>query len=31
MAGMPFEVTVIAVDSFGQVAVGYTGTVSCPP
>ena len=27
-AGMPFDVTVIAVDSFGQVAVGYTGTVT---
>jgi hypothetical protein len=27
MAGMAFDVTVTAVDSFGQVAVGYTGTV----
>jgi hypothetical protein len=27
-AGMPFDVIVKAVDSFGQVAVGYTGTVT---
>jgi hypothetical protein len=27
-AGMPFDLTVKAVDSFGQVAVGYTGTVT---
>ena len=27
-AGMPFDVTVTAVDSFGQLAVGYTGTVT---
>jgi hypothetical protein len=27
-AGMPFDVTVTAVDPFGQVAVGYTGTVT---
>jgi predicted outer membrane repeat protein len=26
-AGVPFDVTVTAVDPFGQVAVGYTGTV----
>jgi hypothetical protein len=26
-AGTPFDVTVKAVDSFGQTAVGYTGTV----
>jgi hypothetical protein len=27
-AGVPFGVTVTAVDAFGQVAVGYTGTVT---
>src|SRR5439155_24758082 len=27
-AGMPFDATVTAVDSFGQLAVGYTGTVT---
>jgi hypothetical protein len=27
-AGVPFDVTVTAVDPFGQVAVGYTGTVT---
>ncbi len=27
-AGVPFSVTVTAVDPFGQVAVGYAGTVS---
>jgi hypothetical protein len=27
-AGMPFDVTVTAVDPFGQVAVGYAGTVT---
>jgi hypothetical protein len=27
-AGTPFDVTVTAVDAFGQVAVGYTGTVT---
>jgi hypothetical protein len=27
-AGMPFDLTVTAVDAFGQVAVGYTGTVT---
>jgi hypothetical protein len=27
-AGVPFDLTVIAVDAFGQVAVGYTGTVT---
>ncbi len=27
-AGVPFDVTVTAVDPFGQVAVGYAGTVS---
>jgi hypothetical protein len=27
-AGTPFDVTVTAVDSFGQTAFGYTGTVS---
>jgi hypothetical protein len=27
-SGVPFDVTVTAVDSFGQVAVGYTGTVT---
>jgi hypothetical protein len=27
-SGAPFDVTVTAVDSFGQVAVGYTGTVT---
>ena len=27
-AGVPFDVTVTAVDVFGQVAVGYTGTVT---
>jgi hypothetical protein len=27
-SGVPFEVTVTAVDLLGQVAVGYTGTVS---
>jgi hypothetical protein len=27
-AGMPFDVTVKAVDAFGQVALGYTGTVT---
>jgi hypothetical protein len=27
-AGTPFEVTVQAVDSFGQVALGYRGTAS---
>jgi hypothetical protein len=27
-AGLPFDVTVTAVDPFGQVAVGYTGTVT---
>jgi hypothetical protein len=27
-AGTPFDVTVTAVDPFGQVAVGYTGTVT---
>jgi hypothetical protein len=26
-SGVPFDVTITAVDSFGQVAVGYTGTV----
>jgi hypothetical protein len=26
--GVPFDVSVTAVDSFGQVAVGYTGTVT---
>jgi hypothetical protein len=26
-AGVPFDVMVIAVDLYGQVAVGYTGTV----
>jgi hypothetical protein len=26
--GVPFDVTVTAVDAFGQVAVGYTGTVT---
>ena len=28
MAGMPFDVTVTAVDMFGQTALGYTGTVT---
>jgi hypothetical protein len=28
VAGMPFDVAVTAVDPFGQVALGYTGTVS---
>jgi hypothetical protein len=28
VAGMPFDVTVTAVDPSGQVAVGYTGTVT---
>jgi hypothetical protein len=28
-AGMPFDVLVAAVDSFGQLAVGYTGTIHC--
>jgi hypothetical protein len=28
MGGVPFDVTVTAVDPFGQVAVGYTGTVT---
>ena len=27
-AGVPFDVSVTAVDPFGQVAVGYTGTVT---
>jgi hypothetical protein len=27
-AGMPFDLTVTAVDIFGQVAAGYTGTVT---
>jgi hypothetical protein len=27
-AGVPFDLTVLAVDAFGQVAVGYTGTVT---
>jgi hypothetical protein len=27
-AGVPFDVTVTAVDPFGQVAAGYTGTVT---
>jgi hypothetical protein len=27
-SGVPFDVTVTAVDIFGQVAVGYTGTVT---
>jgi hypothetical protein len=27
-AGTPFDVTVAVVDAFGQVAVGYTGTVT---
>jgi parallel beta-helix repeat protein len=27
-SGVPFDVTVMAVDPFGQVAVGYTGTVT---
>jgi hypothetical protein len=27
-AGVPFDVTVMAVDPFGQVAVGYLGTVT---
>jgi hypothetical protein len=27
-AGIPFDVTVTAVDPFGQVAVGYSGTVT---
>jgi hypothetical protein len=27
-SGLPFDVTVTAVDPFGQVAVGYTGTVT---
>jgi hypothetical protein len=27
-SGVPFDVTVTAADSFGQVAVGYTGTVT---
>jgi hypothetical protein len=27
-AGVPFDLTVTAVDPFGQVAVGYTGTVT---
>jgi hypothetical protein len=27
-AGLPFDVTVTAVDPFGQVALGYTGTVT---
>jgi hypothetical protein len=27
-SGVPFDVTVTAVDPFGQVAIGYTGTVS---
>jgi hypothetical protein len=27
-AGVPFDLTVLAVDLFGQVAVGYTGTVT---
>jgi hypothetical protein len=26
-AGMPFDVSVVVVDSFGQLAVGYSGTV----
>ena len=28
MSGMPFDVTVTAVDPFGQVALGYTGTAT---
>jgi hypothetical protein len=28
MAGVPFQLLVTAVDPFGQVAVGYTGTVT---
>jgi hypothetical protein len=27
-AGVPFDLTVVAVDAFGQTAVGYTGTVT---
>jgi hypothetical protein len=27
-AGVPFDLTVTAVDAFGQVALGYTGTVT---
>jgi parallel beta-helix repeat protein len=27
-SGVPFDVTVTAVDPFGQVAVGYTGTIT---
>jgi hypothetical protein len=27
-AGVPFDVTVMAVDPFGEVALGYTGTVT---
>jgi hypothetical protein len=27
-AGVPFDLTVMAVDPFGQAAVGYTGTVT---
>src|SRR5229473_3255862 len=27
-AGVPFDVTVKAVDTFGQTALGYTGTVT---
>jgi hypothetical protein len=27
-AGVPFDITVTAVDPFGQLAVGYTGTVT---
>jgi hypothetical protein len=27
-AGVPFDITITAVDPFGQVAVGYTGTVT---
>jgi hypothetical protein len=27
-SGMPFDVTVTAVDAFGQVALGYTGTLT---
>jgi hypothetical protein len=27
-AGVPFDVTVLVLDQFGQLAVGYTGTIS---
>jgi hypothetical protein len=29
LAGMPFTLTVTAVDAFGQVAIGYGGTIHC--